>query len=239
VASVIGGALGTDDKGKAGITNALSNLVKAGEQSQAAAAAAQANPSASTQSASTAGSAGAGADAAQNPAAAVGGLMSALGGAMGGDHPHAPVDFRSLTALLPGSLPGMKRLDASGQAQGAVGVTTSSATGTYQGDNGAAVHIEITDLTAVSGLMGMAGAMVQSTTSESSTGYEKDTTLNGRTVHEKYDTPGKHGELTVMLAKRFQVDITGDNVDMATLERDLASVDLSHLELMKDQGAPK
>jgi len=144
-----------------------------------------------------------------------------------------------LTTLLPTSLPGMKRLDARGEAQGAVGVTTSSATGTYQGDNGAAVHIEITDLTAVSGLMGMAGAMVQNTTSESSSGYEKDVSLNGRTVHEKYDTPNKHGELTVMLAKRFQVELTGDNLDMSALEHDLGSVDLSHLESMKDQGAPK
>jgi hypothetical protein len=241
VGSVIGGALGTDDKGKAGITAALNNLVKAGEQSQAAAAAtnttAQSGSPATTSSNGAA--SGAGADAAQNPAAAVGGLMSALGGALGGDHPHAPVDFKTLTGLLPPSLPGMKRVDARGDAQGAVGVTATSATGSYQGDNGAGVKIEITDMAAVSGLMGMASSLVQSTTSESSSGYEKDMTIGGRTVHEKYDAPARHADLSVMLAKRYQVELTGDNVDMGALEHDLGSIDLSHLESMKDAGAPK
>jgi hypothetical protein len=40
-----------------------------------------------------------------------------------------------------------------------------------------------------------------------------------------------------MLAKRFQVEITGDGVDMSSLEQALGQVDLAHLESMKDQGA--
>src|ERR1039458_3048347 len=66
-------------------------------------------------------------DSSQNPMAAAGGLLTALGGALGGNHRVDVVDFKALTPLLPGSLPGMKRLDAKAENQGAVGVKTASA----------------------------------------------------------------------------------------------------------------
>lgn len=236
VGNIIGSALGTDDKGKAGLSAALNNLVKAGESGAAhsqSTGAAAATPGA----ASAQGNAPAADGAAPNPAAAVGGLVTALGGALGGDHPVTAVDFKTLTALLPASLPGMTRTSAQGDNQGAVGVRVTSAKADYQGDNGTAVHIEITDMSGVSGLMGLAGALVQTTTSQSDSGYERDQSIAGRNVHEKYDTRAKKGDLSVILAKRFQVDVTGDGVDMGTLEQSLGQVDLARLESMKDQGA--
>jgi hypothetical protein len=56
-------------------------------------------------------------------------------------------------------------------------------------------------------------------------------------VHEKYDTKARKGDLSVILAKRFEVDVSGDGVDMSTLEQSLGQVDLARLEAMKDQGA--
>jgi hypothetical protein len=217
VGNVIGNALGTDEQGKAGLTAALSNLAKAGQQSE--------------QQSTAAG------DSAQNPMGAAGGLLTALGGALGGPHRVDVVDFRALTPLLPGSLPGMKRLDAKGENQGAIGVKTASATANYQGDSGAGVQIAISDMSGVSGLMDLAGALVQNTTSQGDSGYEKDTVINGRSVHEKFDAKARKGELSVLLAKRFQVEITGDGVDMSSLEQALGQIDLAHLESMKDQGA--
>lgn len=249
VGNMIGGALGTDAKGKAGLTNALNNLVKAGEQSQAANAGANApatapvaaptpaTAAAASTAAATATSGSSADTAAPSPAAAVGGLMTALGGAMGGDHPVAVVDFHALTALLPASVPGMKRTDARGESRAAMGVKTASATGIYKADNGSGMQIEITDMSAVSGLMDLAGSMQQSSSSESSSGFERDQPVGGRTVHEKYDNAGKHGDLTVLIAKRYQVEITGDGLDMGALEKALGSVDLSQLESMKNQGA--
>jgi hypothetical protein len=169
--------------------------------------------------------------------AAAGGLLTALGGALGGNHPVEVVDFKALTPLLPGSLPGMKRLDAKGENQGAVGVKTASATANYQGDSGTGVQIVISDMSGVSGLMDLAGALVQNTTSQSDSGYEKDTVISGRSVHEKFDAKARKGDLSVMLVKRFQIEITGDGVDMSALEQALGQVDLSRLESMKDQGA--
>jgi hypothetical protein len=91
-------------------------------------------------------------------------------------------------------------------------------------------------MSAVSGLMGMAGALVQNTTSESDTGFERDQVVVGRTAHEKYDAPSKHGEITVMVAKRYQVEVSGDGVDMNGLEQAVSRIDFSRLEAMKDQG---
>jgi len=113
VGNIIGNALGTDEKGKAGLSAALANLAKAGEQSGSQA------------SAPAAGAAGA-----QSPLSAAGGLVTALGGALGGSHRVDVVDFKTLTAILPSSLPNMKRTAAQGENQGAVGVKTSSAKAT-------------------------------------------------------------------------------------------------------------
>jgi hypothetical protein len=230
VGNVLGNALGTDAKGKADLSAAVSNLTKAGEQSQAsssgAAAAAPPSPAA--------------ADAAQNapsPIAAAGGLLTAFGGALGGPHRVDTVDFKTLTAILPASLPGMKRTSARGENQGAVGVKTSSATADYADNNGAGVHIEIADISGVSGLMDLAGGLIQNTASESDSGFEKDVAIGGRTVHEKYDTRNKHGDLSIVLVKRFSVDISGSGVDMNLLEQTFRQIDLTRLESMKDAGA--
>jgi hypothetical protein len=219
VGNTIGNMLGTDAKGKAGLSAALSNLAKAGEQSQASPpiAAAEQNP--------------------QSAASAAGGLLSALGGALGGPNRVDTVDFKTLTSMLPASLPGMTRTSAQGENQGAIGVKTSSAKADYAGKDGTGVHIEIADISGVSGLMDLASGLIQSTTSESDSGYEKDVNIGGRTVHEKYDAPNKKGELSVILAKRFSVDITGSGADMHSLEQSLGQIDLARLESMKDAGA--
>jgi hypothetical protein len=229
VGNTLGNLLGTDDKGKAGLSAALSNLAKAGES--------QAQPSnGGSGSASNAPTADT-AQNAQSPLSAAGGLMSALGGALGGPHPVNAVDFKTLTSLLPASLPGMKRTSAVGENQGALGVRASSAKADYQGSDGGSVHIEIADMSGVSGLMDLAGSLIQSSTSESDSGYEKDVIIGGRTVHEKFEAHERKGDLSVMVAKRYTVDISGSGVDMHSLEQSLGQIDLAHLESMKDAGA--
>jgi Yip1 domain len=233
VGNAIGNMLGTDAKGKADLGAALSNLTKAGEQAQASNAADSSQPAQSGASSQRA-------DAPQNapsPLSATGGLLTALGGALGGPNRVATVDFKILESLLPGALPGMKRTSAAGENQGAVGVKTSTATADYAANDGSSAHVEIADISGVSGLMDLAGSLIQNTTSESSNGYEKDVALGGRTVHEKYDAPNKKGDLSIVVAKRFSVDVSGTGVDMRTLEQSFGQIDLARLESMKDAGA--
>ena len=227
--NVIGNMLGTDAQGKAGLGTAMSNLAKIGEQSQQAA---QQNGGGTGGSDSPPTAADM-----QNAVAGAGGLLTALGGALGGPHRAAPVDFKTLSDLLPTSLEGMKRTSAEGSARGAIGIKTTSAVADYADAHGATVHLEIADLTGISGLMDLANNLVQNTTSQSDAGYERDVTLNGRSGHEKYDAPGKKGEISMQVAKRFTVDLTGEGLEMAALEKAYNEIDVSRLEAMKDQGA--
>jgi Yip1 domain len=245
VGNAIGGLLGTDQKGKENLGAALSNLAKAGEQMEQQEkhnAMNSSTTSASAGSSSGAAAAPAATDSSQAPnptqaVAAAGGLMTALGGALGGQHRHTPVDFHQLEGLLPASLPGMTRQHASGAANQALGVQKTSATATYQGVGNARAEVEISDATGVSGLMDMADSMNVSQTTESDSGFEKDVSLQGRKVHEKYDRNAHHAELSTLVAHRFAVDVSGDNVTIEDLASALSSLDLKSLDAMKEAGA--
>ena len=236
--NVIGGFLGSDAKGKEGISAAISELAKTGEQME------------QQEKRSAAGSAHSGArgsdaqpaDSSRPPdpaqaVAAAGGLLSALGGALGGKHPHTPVDFHQLEGLLPDSLPGMIRQQSSGTANQALGVRKTSATGTYRGAGNAREEVQISDDTGISGLMDVADSIDVNGATESDTGFEKDVSLGDRKVHEKYDRSARHGEASTIVARRFEVQVTGDDVSMEDLERSLTAIDLRTLESMKDAGA--
>jgi hypothetical protein len=242
VGNAIGGLLGSDEKGKQGIGAAISNLAKTGEQMaqqerQSAAASLSSTASGAASSAAAATDTASTASAQPNAMAAAGGLMSALGSALGGPQRHAPVDFHQLEALLPASLAGMSRQQASGASDQALGVKKTSATATYQGPGGARAEVNIADATGVSGLMDVAASMDVNETKESDSGFEKDVALGGRKVHEKYDRNAHHGEISAIVARRFTIDVTGDNVSMEDLERSLTAIDLQALEAMKDAGA--
>ena len=257
VGNVIGNMLGTDEKGKQDLGKALSKVAAAtdgtsnaagtrgtsgfngtpGSSSAAGTSGGSDADSTSGADSSGAGSADAGADGAasqQDAGQAVGGLLSALGGALGGGHRVTPVDFQTLKGMLPPSLPGMERTNASGEAKQGLGMQATHATGTYKGTDGASVELTIADASAVSGLMDLAESLPQTTDSESDSGYEKDVILGGRKVHEKYNTRSRHGELQAIVAKRFAIDLTGEGVDMSQLEAALGNVDLGKLESMKD-----
>jgi hypothetical protein len=248
--NVLGGVLGTDQKGKEGLANAFSNLAKAGQkmEQEEANAAARAGSAGSAGSASTsgavdggAGAAGSNADPTQNAMAAAGGLLSALGGALGGDVHHEPVDFNTLKEMLPASLPQMQRTDAQGSSQQALGVKSSSATAEYQGASAGSssphLRIKIADMSGVSGLLEAASGLAPTGETRTDTGFEKDMVVNGRAIHEKYDRRSGDGEVSALIAKRFSVEVTGRGVDIAQLEKTLTTVDLARLEAMKDAGA--
>jgi len=236
VGQIIGGALGTDQTGKANLGAAINNLAAAGRQIEREQQTQPATPSRpATQDPAVATQDPAAAT--QNAAAATAGLLTALGGAMGGNRHVDPVDFHTLKGLLPESLPGMQRTNAEGSSQQTLGMKGSQAVGDYQGEGGARAQIKIVDAAAVSGLINVAQSFAANQSSESDTGFEKQANVGGRLMHEKYDKNSKHGELDAIVAKRFAVDVTGDGVDMSTLEQYASLVDFSKLEAMKDVGA--
>jgi hypothetical protein len=114
-----------------------------------------------------------------------------------------------------------------------MGIKASSAEVDFSGANNAHVNVSIKDATAVSGLAGIA-EMANSNESEQDDSYEKNETLSGQNVHEKWDTGSKHGELSLIVGRRYGVDVSGDNVGMDALKNALAQVDFGKLEAMND-----
>jgi hypothetical protein len=175
----------------------------------------------------------------------IGDAMAAMGAAVGGAVGAAnagkkveTVDFHKLKDLLPESLPGMRRTEATGEKNAAMGMQISNAEGRYSNEQGASVTIKIADIGSMTGLAGMAAYAWAATSidRETDTGYEKTATFNGYKSHEKYDKQSKSGELSVLVGNRFTVEANGNGIDMDALKAALSKVDLGKLDGMKGEG---
>jgi hypothetical protein len=146
-----------------------------------------------------------------------------------------PVDFRDLKALLPETTGGLKRTEATGEKTGAMGFTVSMAKGQYSGDADASISIEIVDTGGISGMatMAMAAWTMADIDKETTTGYEKTTKIEGFKAFEKYDNEGKDGEINVLVADRFVVNVHGNNVTVDQMKDSLKDVNLEKLEGLK------
>ena len=219
--NVIGSLLGTDTKGKSDIGNALNSMTRAGAQIEQHDKA-NGNASGAPDAADT-----------QQAMGAAGGLLGALAGSLGGAHRHDPVDFHILESMLPTSLAGMQRRTPRGETSQAMSIRSSSADVDFEGADNSRINVSIKDATAMSGLAGLA-AMADSKESEQGDSYQRNETIGGYPVHETWDASGKHGVLSLIVAKRYGVDVTGDRVGMDALKNALVQVDLGKLEAMKD-----
>jgi hypothetical protein len=221
-ATALGGALGTGGAKDAPASGkAPESQPQAGQQSEQ-----HDKPSGNTGGAPDAAAAG-------QAASAIGGFLGALSNAVGGVHRHDPVDFHALEALLPSALPGMQNAPPAGNADETMSIKTTSAHVDFTGPSDARITLSIRDATAISGLAGLAD-MANADSSEQGDSYEKSETIDGRSLHEKWDATARHGELSMSVGQRFAVDVVGDNVDMAALKNALAHIDLAKLESMKD-----
>lgn len=153
-----------------------------------------------------------------------------------------PVDFRDLKALLPEQIGTMKRTNASGEKTAAMGFNISKAEADYKEEGGdKRIDVQITDLGSVSGLTAFAaygwyGAEIDKETED---GYERTFTYKGNKGYEKYNNKYKDGDLSVLVAKRFVVEINGNNVTMDEMKAALDMIDIGKLEGMKDFGVEK
>ena len=158
-----------------------------------------------------------------------GNALAALGTIVTGGSKVKPVDFRALKAMLPDSLPGMKRDEASGESTEAMGFAAASATAHYSDGNGKSVTVEITDLGTMSGLAGLAAKFDPNLEKETDTGYERTTRVNGQLVHEQYDNRSKYGEVEVIAGNRFSVSAKGNGVEMDVLTDTVKQLDFEKL----------
>ena len=161
--------------------------------------------------------------------------MQAMGLALNGGKKVEPVSFRELKALLPEELAGFRRKEIKGEKNGAMGLTISEASARYDGDGAANLRIKIADVGSLSGPMaiGLVGWASLEIDRESDDGYEKTTTFSGYKAVEKYRNNGKHGEIKLLLANRFIVEVDGYQVKMDDVKTAAGKLDLKKLEAMK------
>lgn len=169
-------------------------------------------------------------------------VMKAMGAMLGGGTNTASVaDFRELKALLPADLPGMKRTNAGGEKNVAMGMTIATAEGQYQSttNDGATLHIKITDMGgtgAIGGFMQYGWASME-VDKEDDNGYERSTTIGGNKALEKYNSQDKRGEIQVLVNKHFTVEVSGYNVTMDQIKGAVAKIDLAKLGALQPKPA--
>jgi hypothetical protein len=163
--------------------------------------------------------------------------VNAMNTAAAGGKKIETVDFRELKEMLPGSANGLARTDATGEKNGAMGMTISTAEGTYtNGDK--QITLKITDIGAMAGIGSMSAyAWAQTDIDrESDNEYEKSTTFKGFKAFEKYNKQSHSGDLSVLVGDRFIVEANGNNVDMKAIKKAVEGIDLRKLDGMKAKG---
>jgi hypothetical protein len=167
--------------------------------------------------------------------AAAAGAMGAMMGGGDGKVAVEPINFRELKTLLPESIGGMKRENSSGETTATMGMKVSHVKARYTAGKGTQLRLKITDTGSMSGFAGLASAgwaMVE-IDRESDTGYEKTSTVNGRKMHEKWNSKRKRGEVDMIVGGRFILELRGTGMEMEDLKQALAAIDLKKPEGLK------
>ncbi len=140
------------------------------------------------------------------------------------------INFRELKEMLPSRAAGMRLDDSSGETSGALGFKISTATGEYRDDD-QKIEITIADVGASPMvLMGMAAWSNVEFERDSDEGYERTTTIEGHKAYEKYDSEREDGQISLIINKRFLVNIEGRNVSEKDLKSALKRIDIDDLE---------
>ncbi|MCO5044534.1 MAG: hypothetical protein M9935_04545 [Kiritimatiellae bacterium] len=144
----------------------------------------------------------------------------------------AVVDFRELKALLPDAFKSYKRTGASGEKNSMMGMSVSEAEGQYAAGD-ATLSVKIVDYsgTFLASMMGAWAA--HEIDRESDTGYERTTTIGGHKALEKYDSSDKTGDLQILVAGRFMVEIGLRGGEAQDLQAAAAAIDLNKLAALK------
>jgi len=163
--------------------------------------------------------------------AAAGKAIGEMMGAMTGGSA-TPIPAADLKSMLPESVADLKRTGFEASGGQAMGIAGSSARATYA--NGERrLELSITDTGGLAGLAAMAGWANMTMDKETDGKVEKVYKDGARTVHEEYRKDGSHGEVTVILANGVIVEADGSRVDVDTLKKVIAGLDLGRIEAMK------
>lgn len=134
--------------------------------------------------------------------------------------PAEPVKFQDLIALLP-QIEGWEMQKPTGERMTSP-FATANAKATYtKGDE--RIEVEIIDSAFNQLLLTPIAMFLQAGYSQESTsGYEKSSTVNGQPGWEKWNSDAKDGEVNALVNKRFLVNIEGSNIKDPQVLKDVA-----------------
>jgi hypothetical protein len=158
---------------------------------------------------------------------AMGEMMGAITGGNG-----VPIASSDLKALLPESIGDMKRTSFEASGNQAMGIAVSNAKASYS--NGERnLNLSITDTGGLAGMAALAGWANMTMDKETDGKVEKVYKDGARTMHEEYQKDRSRGEVTVILANGVIVEAEGNRMDVDSLKKVIAGVDLGKIEAMK------
>jgi hypothetical protein len=160
-----------------------------------------------------------------------------LGAALGGSGKVESLAPDRIKPFVPDSLAGMKRTQMSADRTAAMGVQISKAEASYSDGADHSLKLEITDTGSLKGLVGFAGGWAGvEQDHETDTGYDKTYKSSGQLVHEKWDNQSHNGEYGVIIGDRFSVTVSGKAASIDDLKGAVASINLSGLAALKNEG---
>ena len=163
--------------------------------------------------------------------AAAGKAMGEMMGALTGGNA-VPIASSDLKTLLPESVGDMKRTSFEASGNQAMGIAVSTAKASYaNGDR--TLNLSITDTGGLAGMAALAGWANMTMDKETDGKVEKVYKDGARTMHEEYQKDGSRGEVTVILANGVIVEAEGDHMDVGSLKKVIAGVDLGRIEALK------
>jgi hypothetical protein len=139
------------------------------------------------------------------------------------------VNYRDLHGLLPESIGAYRRMRAVGETTNAMGLILSQVEGRYE-SGPARLQIRLADYVAM-GLAPMLAAAWAARESDrtSDSRFERPVLINGCRGWERYDAEAKYGDLQILVADRFLVEIEIRDADPDDMRAALAALDLERL----------
>lgn len=148
-----------------------------------------------------------------------------------GKEPVPPVSFKVLMNYLPKEIPGLKAEKPRGETVQWQKWTHSSASAEFNGEtDNQSARVNIYDYAYISNLYLPYQMMFKMKFErESSDGYEKSTELNGMPTFEKWQEEGKDNEVTVLVGKRFIVNVSTNNMPEGSARKIAEGLDFGSL----------
>jgi hypothetical protein len=162
-----------------------------------------------------------------------------LGAVLGGGVQVEALPTDRLKGFVPESLGGLKRTELSVEKNGALGMQVSEAHASYSDGQNKNLRLEITDMGSAKGFMSFASWATVEQEKETDHGFDRTRKVDGRIVHEQWDTQSNEGEYAVVLGERFAVKVNGSAGSIDDLKAALGTIDLAGLEALKNEGVKK